>query len=53
LSGAKTDPLLAQKILDTWLTTPFAGGRHQRRLDKISRIEDELIIPGAVLDKES
>ncbi|GAB4290500.1 MAG: hypothetical protein Kow0098_09140 [Ignavibacteriaceae bacterium] len=26
-------------ILNTWLVTPFAGGRHQRRLDKISSIE--------------
>jgi ribose 5-phosphate isomerase B len=39
LSGAKTEKPLAQQILDTWLVTPFAGGRHQRRLDKITRIE--------------
>jgi ribose 5-phosphate isomerase B len=23
------------EILDLWLTTPFEGGRHQRRIDKI------------------
>jgi ribose 5-phosphate isomerase B len=26
---------LAMAILDTFLTTPFAGGRHQRRVDKL------------------
>ena len=39
LSGAKTDALLARQIIETWLATPFAGGRHQRRIDKISQIE--------------
>jgi ribose 5-phosphate isomerase B len=42
LSGAKTDGLLAQEIVDTWLATPFAGGRHQRRIDKIQQIEVDL-----------
>ncbi len=31
----------AHNILDAWLRTKFAGGRHQRRLDKISQIEKE------------
>ncbi len=26
---------LADEILTLWLATPFAGGRHQRRLDQI------------------
>jgi len=26
-------------IVDKWLHTPFAGGRHQRRVDKIMEIE--------------
>lgn len=26
----------AQKIAETFLTTPFEGGRHQRRVDKIA-----------------
>ena len=30
---------LAKEIVRTWLTTGFAGGRHQRRLDKIREIE--------------
>ncbi len=28
-----------KSILETWLNTKFAGGRHQKRLDKISAIE--------------
>ncbi len=41
--GAKTlGDESAKSILDKWLTTDFEGGRHQRRLDKITRIEDKL-----------
>jgi RpiB/LacA/LacB family sugar-phosphate isomerase len=43
LSGAKTDAALAQAILNVWLNTPFTGGRHQRRIDKIGEIERQLI----------
>ena len=42
LSGAKTGAVLARQIMETWLATPFAGGRHQRRIDKISQIETDL-----------
>jgi len=42
LSGAKTGAVLARQIIETWLATPFAGGRHQRRIDKISQIETDL-----------
>lgn len=42
LSGAKTEQALAREILEIWLATPFAGGRHQRRVDKISQIERDL-----------
>ncbi len=41
LSGARTAAPLAQEIVDAWLTTPFAGGRHQRRVDKITQVEQE------------
>ena len=34
-------PGLALEIVKAWLTTEFAGGRHQRRIDKISDIEKE------------
>jgi len=30
----------AREILAIWLSTPFAGGRHQRRVDKIRSIEE-------------
>jgi ribose 5-phosphate isomerase B len=32
-------PEAAREILALWLETPFAGGRHQRRIDKICAIE--------------
>lgn len=31
----------AVKIIDKWLASPFAGGRHGRRVDKIMAIERE------------
>lgn len=30
---------MARMIVDTWLNTPFEGGRHQRRVDMIMDIE--------------
>jgi ribose 5-phosphate isomerase B len=39
LAGRKTDPETALRIVKVWLATPFEGGRHQRRLDKISEME--------------
>ena len=33
------DDATAFKIVDKWLHTGFAGGRHQRRVDKISELE--------------
>jgi ribose 5-phosphate isomerase B len=50
LSGAKTEPSLALQIVEIWLSTPFAGGRHQRRVDKITQIELDL---GTTLGRES
>ena len=31
----------AFKIIDKWLATQFAGGRHERRVEKITEIEKE------------
>lgn len=31
----------AMRIVDKWLTTQFAGGRHERRVEKIAAIEKE------------
>lgn len=33
-------PELARMIVETWLTTPFEGGRHQRRIDLITAVEE-------------
>jgi ribose 5-phosphate isomerase B len=49
LGGGVVEPPMAEKILDVWLETPFAGGRHQRRVDKISEVERDL---GTQLDKK-
>jgi ribose 5-phosphate isomerase B len=38
--GAKVlSPEQAGRILDLWLSTPFRGGRHRRRLDQIAALE--------------
>jgi ribose 5-phosphate isomerase B len=34
-------PEEALRIVDAWLATPFAGGRHERRVEKIAAIEKE------------
>jgi ribose 5-phosphate isomerase B len=40
VTGAKVvSPELAEQILETWLATPFSGGRHQGRLDQIAALE--------------
>jgi ribose 5-phosphate isomerase B len=33
---------VAMEIVKTWLDTAFAGGRHQKRLDKIQEIEKSI-----------
>ncbi|HEX7504762.1 MAG TPA: ribose 5-phosphate isomerase B [Syntrophales bacterium] len=42
LAGRKTEPAAAERIIKAWLETPFEGGRHQKRLDKIRQIEQRL-----------
>ena len=34
-------PLLAQRIVEAFLSFAFEGGRHQRRVDKIMAVENE------------
>lgn len=34
-------PELAKMIVETWLDTEFEGGRHQRRVDMITAIEEK------------
>ncbi len=38
LSGRKTSIELIQKITDTFLRTPFEGGRHQTRIDLFNNL---------------
>ena len=33
--------MLALEIVDTWLSTEYTGGRHQRRIDKMMALENE------------
>jgi len=39
LSGDLLGSSALKKIVETWLKTEFTGGRHQRRVNKISAIE--------------
>lgn len=41
LGAAVVGEKLALEIVDTWLNTQFEGGRHQRRVDKLTAIENE------------
>jgi ribose 5-phosphate isomerase B len=41
LSGRFISEYLAKEIMDVWFNTEFEGGRHQKRLDKISDYEKE------------
>lgn len=37
LGAAANPPEVVEEMVMTWLATPFEGGRHQRRVDKIER----------------
>ena len=37
-------PVLAEGIVDAFLTTEFSGGRHQRRVDMITKLEQDQTI---------
>ena len=39
LSGDLISEVLLRKIVEVWLATDFSGGRHERRVRKISAIE--------------
>ncbi len=40
LGARSLQPEQALAMVDKWLKTPFAGGRHERRVEKISAIEE-------------
>ncbi len=42
LGGRVVGKGLAYEIVKTWLETPFEGGRHSKRLEKIDNIENML-----------
>ncbi len=39
LGARNTDADLSMRIIRKWMESPFEGGRHQKRLDKISLLE--------------
>lgn len=39
LGGRTTPPPLAKKIVDAYMSAEYEGGRHQKRIDKITAIE--------------
>ena len=41
LGGLVTGKGLAAEIARVWLETPFEGGRHEGRIEKIRRLEDD------------
>jgi ribose 5-phosphate isomerase B len=40
VSGDLIGEVLLRRIVESWLTTEFQGGRHQRRVDKITAMEN-------------
>lgn len=46
LGGRVIGKDLAYEIVKTWMTTPFEGSRHLRRLNKIRKIEEDLKTDG-------
>lgn len=40
LGAAVVGPMLALRIVDVWLDTAFEGGRHSRRVDKLTALEE-------------
>jgi ribose 5-phosphate isomerase B len=45
LGGRITEIVLAKSIAKIWLETPFSGGRHQQRVEKINDIENRFMKP--------
>ncbi len=39
MGGNMIGPGMAEQIVDVFLSTPFDGGRHQRRVDKVMAVE--------------
>lgn len=41
LAGRYIDAETAGRIVDAFISTPFAGGRHERRIDQITDLEND------------
>lgn len=41
MGGRVSSPELAKEMVKAWLEADYQGGRHQNRLDKISKIEEK------------
>lgn len=41
MGGRVVRPDQAAELVEMWLNTEYAGGRHQRRLDEIAAVEDK------------
>lgn len=41
LGATRVDAAAVSEIVQTWMATEFEGGRHQQRVDKITRIEND------------
>ncbi len=41
LGGRTTSPQLAKDIVDAYMSAEFMGGRHQKRIDKITALENK------------
>ena len=48
LSAGMLGPEMQEKIVRTWLETPFEGGRHARRVAKIAALEADCGAGGAL-----
>lgn len=42
MGGRTQSPEQGTRMVEVWLDAAFEGGRHQQRLDKIARLEEEL-----------
>jgi len=38
--------VLARQVVETWLGTAFAGGRHARRVEKINALDAGKVLSG-------
>jgi ribose 5-phosphate isomerase B len=42
LSADMLSPRTVERMVEVWINTPFEGGRHERRVEKIHELEKDL-----------